>query len=432
MKITINVMMKMYFVVALFISLLYGLIILTKNSIKEVEPSEQKRAVNNSICVWGAFVWAMFWFFSSGFHGLGWNQKRHYMRIVCFFVATIGYVLLYHSLSEESIGSFHICVVFVVNGTFAFINFVMAWLGESESESGTLLARVAAKRARAIQEGEQDFKRLSLTKKGKIAVIMSIPVFFIYFIALFYIGVIFWMFRLYDRVEWKLFVTALAFIIKVAGNKFLLGLLKGFRGWVSDQTLYVYEFVTALRILTMSIPDEHTAQLVGLIGAVGEVCTRIFFFNLFLKTGIKKNKAGMSDDEAFNYALRGKLRVLDGSNDMIVEYVSSTISALLLIHLSPLGVFNFASDDSNISRSSILMICAYQVVPEFFLDFYVTFMESFCGLSKLHDNYWNIHSGSDKTSKIAADQVGDLPKALIVKLFEGASVFAFVLMASVK
>ena len=78
------------------------------------------------------------------------------------------------------------------------------------------------------------------------------------------------------------------------------------------------------------------------------------------------------------------------------------------------------------------MICAYQVIPEFFLDFYVTFMESFCGLSKLHDNYWNIHSGSDKTSKIAVDQVGDLPKALISKLFGGASAFAFVLMASVK
>ena len=181
----------------------------------------------------------------------------------------------------------------------------------------------------------------------------------------------------------------------------------------------------------MSIPDERTAQVVGLIGAVAEVCVRIFFFNLYLKTGVQLNKRGMTDEEAYQFAMRGKMRVMDGSNDMVVEYLSSIVSALLLIHLSPLGVFSFASTDS-ISQSTILTLCAYQIIPELFMDVYVTFMESFCGLSKLHQQYWNPYAGSNNRSRTRADRVGDLLKGLVAKVLMGIAILAYVLMATVK
>ena len=78
-------------------------------------------------------------------------------------------------------------------------------------------------------------------------------------------------------------------------------------------------------MLQLSLPDENTAMLIGLAGAVVEVGTRIFFYMLFLKKGLANPL--MTDEEKKKYAQRGKLRVQDASNDMVVEYVRARANA---------------------------------------------------------------------------------------------------------
>ena len=50
------------------------------------------------------------------------------------------------------------------------------------------------------------------------------------------------------------------------------------RRFLVDLQLYGYELATALivRILQLSLPDENTAMLIGLAGAILDVGTRIF------------------------------------------------------------------------------------------------------------------------------------------------------------
>ena len=45
---------------------------------------------------------------------------------------------------------------------------------------------------------------------------------------------------------------------------------------------------------------------------------RVLFFSLYQSGGIK-NLAGMSFKEKIKYAMWGKQRVIDGTNDMLVE-----------------------------------------------------------------------------------------------------------------
>ncbi|GMI30792.1 hypothetical protein TeGR_g4882 [Tetraparma gracilis] len=201
--------------------------------------------------------------------------------------------------------------------------------------------------------------------------------------------------------------------------------------WACDQQLYGYEYATALivRILQLSLPDENSAMLMGLAGAVVEVGTRIFFYMLFLKKGLANPL--MTDDEKKKYAKRGKLRVQDASNDMVVEYMSSIVAGLFMIHLAPTGVFSFATT-AEISSSTIIKLCAFQIVPELFLDFYVTFMEIYGGLKDLHVSYWKGGTGGNKDSKYWVYMIGDLPKATLMKMVLTWFITAFVLATCVK
>ncbi|GMI36517.1 hypothetical protein TeGR_g6066 [Tetraparma gracilis] len=239
------------------------------------------------------------------------------------------------------------------------------------------------------------------------------------------------MFQLYEGVWWKIFVTALALAIKIGGNKALLGLMGALPMWGSDSQLYQYEFSTALivRILQLSLPDENTAMLIGLVGALIEVATRIFFYMLFLKKGLANPL--MTDEEKKKYAKRGKLRVQDASNDMVVEYMSSIVAGLFMIHLAPTGAFSFATT-AEISSSTVIKLCAFQIVPELFLDFYVTFMEIYGGFKELHVSYWKTGTGGDKDSKYWVLRLGDLLKATIAKAAMSWTYTAFVLATCVK
>ncbi|GMH71700.1 hypothetical protein TL16_g05722 [Triparma laevis f. inornata] len=325
-----------------------------------------------------------------------------------------------------------VCFMCIFNGTAGILLFAYDWINESQDEVGILKDRVAFKRAKALLEGKDDFKKHKGLKKLKVMLKLSIPVLFIYAVGMFYVMAIFKMFKALDSTAWKLFVTLAAFGLKVCGNKFMLKIVQGARSWVADMLLYSYELVAALllRILQMSIPDERTAQLVGLIGAVAEVCVRIFFFNLYLKAGVR-DKTRMNEDAMHKYAVWGKVRVQDGTNDMLVEYISSAISAMLLIMLAPLDAFGLATT-AEISQQTVFVITAYQIVPELFLDFYVTFMEIFCGLSKLYENYWDLRAGGDLRSSIMVDRFGDIGKATVSKLILTIIIMTFVLAAAVK
>jgi hypothetical protein len=157
--------------------------------------------------------------------------------------------------------------------------------------------------------------------------------------------------------------------------------------------LYGYEITTSIlvRVLQLSIPDEDTAQKVGLTCAIVEVMVRIFFYNMFLKAGLK------------NPRMAAEEKVQDASNDMVVEYVSSITAGLLMVYLAPTGAFTFATNTA-VSTKTIVTLCAYQIVPELFLDFYVTF----------------VHRG------------GDLAKATLLKFIAMVSTVAFVLLACLK
>jgi hypothetical protein len=89
--------------------------------------------------------------------------------------------------------------------------------------------------------------------------------------------------------------------------------------YIVDADLYAYEIATStlVRVLQLSIPDENTAQTIGLLFAVVEVMVRIFFYTMFLKAGLRKPL--MTAAEKVAHAMRGKLRVQDASNDMLVE-----------------------------------------------------------------------------------------------------------------
>jgi hypothetical protein len=45
-----------------------------------------------------------------------------------------------------------------------------------------------------------------------------------------------------------------------------------------------------------------------------------------------------------------------------------------VIFLSPLGWFKFATSEQ-IPPETVMYLCMYQMVPELFMDFFITFME---------------------------------------------------------
>jgi len=136
----------------------------------------------------------------------------------------------------------------------------------------------------------------------------------------------------------------------------------------------------------------------------------------------------MTGEQRFKFAHRGRLRVVDGTNGMIVEYLSSLAAAMFILYLAPTGAFNFATSDK-IETAAVVKLLMYQLVPELFLDFYVKFIEVRGGLLTLHELYWDPSAGGDPNSKYMANQMGDLFKSLSIKLAATIGLTAFVLAA---
>lgn len=169
----------------------------------------------------------------------------------------------------------------------------------------------------------------------------------------------------------------------------------------------------------------------SLFGAVLEVCVRTLFFNSFIFAGFKTGFKDMDRPRRIRYAQWGRMRVTDGNNDMVVEYISSVTAALFVVFLQPTGAFSFASE-GEVETGIVVAMLMYQLVPELFLDLYVTFMEIHGGLWKVHQVSWSWTAGGDKESASWIAPLGDLPKSITLKFGSVVCFTGFVLLVAVK
>ena len=203
--------------------------------------------------------------------------------------------------------------------------------------------------------------------------------------------------------------------------------------WYADELLYTCEYTTALlcRVLQLSIPDENTAILVSLFGGILEVCARVFFLLIFVTAGMRKDGEWENEDEVYDYALKAKFRVADANNDMMVEYHSSFTAAMFFVDLQGTEAFSFATT-TIISSATIYKLVAIQLIPELFFDSFVTFCEIYLGLAVVHNAHWNFMTGSYKHHRnFWRREMGDLPKATLIKVPNSLIFFAFTLAACV-
>jgi hypothetical protein len=403
--------------------------VISTNSSTLFDSTTDNRTVGATLLMWSGVVQTVVYISVSVCLTMG--APKSFVMMCTPFVFVMLSVILYYEHGGDHISGKVLGFLMVVIGAGSAGIMSAFFFAESDEDNGRNIFALANKRAKSLIETGIEYKSKTRKQLVQAGLLLALPNFLIYGIQAFLVIVILWLFKAGDSVSWKVFVTLLAFVIKVAGNKLLLTLLGGLAMWLADLELYAYEFSTALllRILQLSIPDEATAQTIGLVGAVAEVCVRIYFYNNFIKAGLKNQR--MTDEQKRQYAKWGKLRVQDGNNDMVVEYMSSLVAGLFMIYLAPLGVFNFATS-KRIETAIIVKLCAFQIVPEIFLDFYVTFMEINGGLSSLHTSYWSLKTGSDPNSKYAVLRVGDLPKAFAMKFLVTMSFTCFVLLVSLK
>jgi hypothetical protein len=363
----------------------------------------------------------------------GWGT---FLRLALPGVVSMLGIWAYYALGGSGINGSGAIFVAVLSSSFCIVLMVLELVDNKESESGAYLVALAGSRAAnlLLDDGTTAVAKLSFRKRLRIGLKSVIPSMFTICILMLYVTVVFALFGLFDNSAWKVAVTVLALAIKVVGNKCVVVLLStgSMPAWTADFQLFNYEFTTAilLRVLQLSIPDASTAQLVALLSAFVEVCVRVYFLNLYLLIGLKKEFKFMTDEEKYKYAVRGKMRVSDGTNDMIVEYLSSFTAAMFIIYLAPTGAFSFATADV-IQTNTVLVLCMYQLLPELVLDLYVTFMEVQAGLRPIHERGWNMTAGSDQGSKFAALRWADVVKSTVMKAAVATALTGFVLIATV-
>jgi hypothetical protein len=266
-------------------------------------------------------------------------------------------------------------------------------------------------------------------------VIISLPVLFTCAMIVVYTSLIFALYNAYDNDAWKAAISVLALLVKVIGNKGEIKLIEflddGLAVWVADVFLFGYEFATALlcRVLQLSIPSQHVAQLMSLFGCILEMGVRVFFFNNYLKDGLRKG-GKWTEEEKVAYRKRGMLRAQDGNNDMVVEYVSCAAAVAILIFAVPTGALNLEASQA-VDRSQIFSIVQFQVGPEVILDFYCVFMEVFGGLGVFHSKYWSLHTGA-KTTEGRWSLFGNLLKSFVVKIFVTLTISSVILLSVAK
>jgi len=409
----------------------------TEAALVEIEDFEEELAEEETnaaalaLAVWAAGGFGCMISLSALFHNV--NGVRAHVLVWCTCAMIPVGAIIFVEVGGGSISGTGLALWTIAATSACLSIFMIEFINNQESETGSYLERLASKRATQYIADGTEYKGVSLKKKLVIGILGALPTFSVLAMMMLYVTVVFRALGVYTSDLWKVLVTILAFGIKVAGNKGMLKLVAGGRPWMTDANLFAYEFVTAtlLRVLQLSIPNERIAQLISLFSAVAEVCVRIFFFNRFTLAAMRTNPKDMTDEQRFKFAQRGRLRVVDGTNDMVVEYLSSLTAAMFILYLAPTGAFSFATSEA-IETAAVMKLLMYQLVPELFLDFYVTFIEVQGGLLTLHELYWDPRTGGDPNSKYRANRWGDLFKSLSVKLAITIVLTCFVLMATIK
>jgi hypothetical protein len=204
-------------------------------------------------------------------------MKTYLLQLMILALSTLP-VVAYYKLGGKRINGKMLGVVFIAASGLQISAVAYAFFTERDADDGAAPIWWAAKHAEHLLEHGEEKKDMTRRQKLKFSVLLALPNLFTYFVLMLLVVGIFTLYDAYEHPGWKVAVTILALGIKVAGNKVLIGLIGDLPMWIADGELYMYELGTALilRILQLSIPDQNTAQLVCLFGAVAEVsvCVR--------------------------------------------------------------------------------------------------------------------------------------------------------------
>jgi hypothetical protein len=184
-------------------------------------------------------------------------------------------------------------------------------------------------------------------------------------------------------------VVLLGLMTKVTGNKLQLHLLSRSKTplFMMDSLVFAYELVTALlvRVMLLSIPDENTAVLLSLFNAATELMTRTWFFVDYISKGSKQRAdLGVAGDRTFRR--RGLARVVDGSNDMVVEHVTMALASAIVVLLSETGAFDVPTAGV-VVYTVLARVLGVQVFTEMAIDTFATALEAKGGMVPLHAEY---------------------------------------------
>ncbi|GMI22742.1 hypothetical protein TeGR_g2049 [Tetraparma gracilis] len=435
LSVTTSCMLKMLATTASFALIAWGCVALvwTVVDIYGKEEDEGEGNKNMALAMVGLTGCGIVLLFAALQVLINMTQARSYLLLIVPLAVLMGSLFLFFEFNEGAhVNGRVLGGCFAVQGslTLGTLGFSGYTEGDNLEQSRAVLS-LAAKRAKHTLATGKERQKQTFAKRVKAGLIGTLPTFFTIGVLLLLVVGVFELFQLNESIGWKLLVTGLALAIKIVGNKSLLGLLGNLNAWIVDENLYAYEYATStlVRVLQLSLPDEDTAQKIGLLSAVIEVMVRVFFYCMFLKAGLKNTR--MNAEEKLAYAMRGKLRVQDASNDMVVEYMSSISAGLFIVYLAPTGSFSFATTTA-VSTNTVVTLCAYQIIPELFLDFYVTFIEVYGGLKEMHTAYWSLETGADSNSKIWANRHGDFFKSFFIKALHTLTIIFFVLAVCLK
>jgi hypothetical protein len=156
------------------------------------------------------------------------NMKhvRTYALQVLALFATVGAFVLHYGSGGADVSRNACGLASLLHATLASGMWSYSFLTENDADDGRTPLGLAAARAGSRAEGKV-WKPKSRKEKAKIALMISQASMFNFAINMVLsIGMIA-LYQAYDNLYWKLFVTALAWVIKVVGNKVMLNLMWG-------------------------------------------------------------------------------------------------------------------------------------------------------------------------------------------------------------
>jgi len=152
------------------------------------------------------------------------QHVRSYLRLVIPWAVTLALVYLYYNFIDSHINNIALGVFFCVAGGLITGAMGYSIISESDADDGNVLG-LALRRAAHLLEHGSELKEKTKMQILKVALVMCMPSLFCLGVLVFLVLGALGSYQLYDAILWKLFVTACALGIKIAGNKGLLILL---------------------------------------------------------------------------------------------------------------------------------------------------------------------------------------------------------------